>query len=302
MASLQHSFLKLSLQTASYAFQFSKPSVSGLRGILEALSVYHLLPWGTSFEPLDIDGMYAEWIIPADKRPDKVLFYLHGGAYAIGSPHTHRTFVGQITKKTGIRALVIDYRKAPEHQFPAALDDAIKAYNFLIAEGYLPQNIMLGGDSAGGGLCVSLLLWLRDNKKTLPKGAVLLSPWVDLEITGDSIMANLNNDRVLSSLELQDMGVKYAGKTPLNHPLISPLNAELSGLPPLLIQTSDTEVLYSDATRLAEKAEKAGVTVTLQVWEGLIHWWHLFWNILPEGSEAINEIEKFVRSEMKLKV
>ena len=300
MPSLQHSFVKMSLHTASYAFQFSKPSVVGLRSLLDLSTLYTFLPWGVHFREQPIGALYAEWLSTDASRTDKVMLYLHGGAYAIGSPHTHRSFVGQLVKKTKINALVIDYRKAPEHVFPAALDDALQAYDWLLAQGYHPKSIIIAGDSAGGGLSLACLVALRERKSELPLAGILLSPWVDLEITGESVAKNLVNDKILNSLELHHMGAAYAGKEPLNHPLISPLHASLKGLPPLLIQVSDGEVLYSDALRLQAKAEKATVKVELQVWKDLIHWWHLFWHIMPEANEAIEGISDFIKVQMRL--
>ncbi|GIV40035.1 MAG: hypothetical protein KatS3mg033_1835 [Thermonema sp.] len=300
MPSIQHNLLKLSLKTAGLAFSFSKPSVQGMRSLLELMSLYTYMPWGVHFRPLDIDGMYAEWITPSDARPEKVVLYLHGGAYALGSPNTHRAFVGHLAKEIGANALVIDYRKAPENPFPAALEDAIKAYDWLLKEDYLPKNIIFAGDSAGGGLALAALVNLRDKQMPLPAAALLFSPWVDLTLSGESILQNKENDKILEAWELHEIGDDYAGAYPLDHPLVSPLFANLEGLPPLLIQASDGEVLYSDATRLRDKAEAAGVRVELQIWHDLIHWWHLFGKFLPEATEAIEEAARFARKTWRI--
>lgn len=295
MPSIQHNLLRLSLKAAGLAFTLSKPDIQGMRSLLDLISLHTFLPWGVHFRSLQLNGMYAEWISPSQARPEKVVLYLHGGAYALGSPHTHRAFVGQLVKEIGANALVVDYRKAPENPFPAALEDAVYAYEWLLAEDYLPKNIIIAGDSAGGGLALATLLNLQTRRKPLPAAAMLFSPWVDLTLSGESILRNRSNDKILEAWQLHQIGNDYAGNYPLDHPLVSPLFADMEGLPPLLIQASTGEVLYSDAVRLKEKAEAAGVYVRLQLWKDLIHWWHLFGSFLPEAREAVDQAALFAR-------
>lgn len=239
--------------------------------------------------------MDAEWIRPDISDREKVILYLHGGGYALGSSHTHRSFVGQLTKDSGMTALMAIYRKIPECKFPAALDDAKAAYDYLINQGYLPQNIVFAGDSAGGGLCLSLLQKLRNENLPLPCACVLLSPWTDLAVTGQNVEKNVVNDPLVRVDKMKEWGKIYAGKYELTNPLISPLYANLSGLPPMLIQVSNSEALWDDSKRLHEAALKAGVNVVFQEFDDLMHWWHIFWQLLPESKDSITKISAFLK-------
>jgi acetyl esterase/lipase len=251
------------------------------------------LPADVHCRPVSAAGIAAEWIEAPD-ADQSVILYLHGGAYALGSVNTHREFVARLARATGMRGLAINYRLAPEHPFPAALEDATGAYDWLLAEGVEPSRIIIAGDSAGGGLALAALVALRDAGKPLPAGAVCISPWMDLALTGASIQSKAHADPVLDPDSLERYAMAYAGERDRTSPLISPLYADLTGLPPLLIQVASDEILLDDATRFAERAREAGVDATLEVWNGMFHVFQLV-SLLPETREAVAQVAEFVR-------
>lgn len=296
MPSPQHLLLKQALTAATGPMARSRPQLSAMRLAAEAAALFQFLPWNVFLEDVDIDGMAAEWVRPAGAPAHRVLLYLHGGGYVLGSLNTHRALVGALAQRCQLNALAINYRKAPEYPFPAALDDAHLAYDWLLAEGYRPQDIMVAGDSAGGGLALALLISLRDSGQPLPAAAIGLSPWTDL-VLPTAVLRRVAHEesQVLEALEIRGWGPLYAGSTPLSHPLLSPVQAALHDLPPLLIQISDAEVLSDDVLRFSQKARAAGVPVTLQLFEGLVHWWHLFWRFVPEARQALARVGEFTQ-------
>lgn len=258
------------------------------------------LPAGTRVEKVVVDGVPGEWISLPDADAERVLLYLHGGAYALGSCDSHRDLVARICAASGVRGLLIEYRLAPEHVFPAAVDDALSAYRWLLANNVKPEHIIVGGDSAGGGLTMALLLALRERNVPLPAGAVLLSPWTDLVGTGESRTTRAEADPWISAAAIQFVSGLYAGEEDVHHPLISPVYADLSGLPPLFIHVGNDEVLLDDSTRLAENAKAAHVEAQLTVWEGMWHVFQAFAYVLPEGQQAIERIGEFIRQRTEL--
>ncbi len=244
-------------------------------------------------EPLRIGEIGAEWIVPPGVENDRVVLYLHGGGYVMGSIVTHRAMIARIARAAKARALALDYRLAPEHPFPAAVEDATAAYRWLLAQGYKPGKIVIAGDSAGGGLVLAALLSLKDSGEPMPAGAVPISPWTDMEGTGDSVTSGKINDPMVDKEGLLGMAKKYVGEHDPRNALASPLHGDFHGLPPLLIQVGGAEILLDDATRVAERAKKAGVKVDLEVWPDMIHVWHVFAKILPEGQQAIDKIGAF---------
>ncbi|GAA3925138.1 alpha/beta hydrolase [Hymenobacter algoricola] len=265
-----------------------------MRLALEVGSLFQFLPWGVHLESLTIAGMAAEWIRPAGAPAHRVLLYLHGGGYVLGSLNTHRSLIGTLAQRCGLNALAIDYRKAPDFPFPAALDDALLAYRWLLAQGFRPHDIIVAGDSAGGGLTLALLLALRDQHEPLPAAAVGLSPWTDLVLSTATIRRVAHQElQLLEALTIRSWGKEYAAAVPLEHPLVSPSQADLHDLPPLLLQVSDAEVLCDDVLGFAGKARLAGVPVTLQTFAGLVHWWHLFWRLVPEARQALDKVATF---------
>jgi acetyl esterase/lipase len=244
--------------------------------------------------PVDAGSVPAEWIEPPDAVSGRVILYLHGGGYVTGSIVTHRAMVARIARASKARALLLDYRLAPEHPFPAAVDDATAAYRWLLAQGIAPGKIVIAGDSAGGGLTLATLAALKASKDPMPAAAVPISPWNDLEGTGDSVKTRASKDPMVQGNDLVPMAKMYYGTQDPKNPLISPLHADFRGFPPLLIQVGDAEVLLDDATRVAERAKAAGVQVELEVWDEMVHVWHVFAKLLPEGQQAIDKIGKFV--------
>ncbi len=253
------------------------------------------LPAGMQVETVTPAGIAADWLTPADAAPDRAMLYLHGGAYTLGSRRSHRSLVANLAQASGMRALLPDYRLAPEHPYPAAVDDATAVYRWMLTQGLPPRGMVVAGDSAGGGLTLALLLALRDAGDPLPAAAVLLSPWTDLAGTGKSAVERADRDPWLSGASLAAAGQVYAGAHDVREPYISPVYADLHGLPPLLIQVGSDEVLYDDATRVAEKIRATGGVVDLVEWDGM---WHVFQSLgdfLPEARDAIAQIGEFAR-------
>jgi acetyl esterase/lipase len=255
----------------------------------------------TRTQPADVErvkagGVDAAWIAAPGVRRDRVLVYVHGGGYAMGSVNSHRDLIARLSAAADCRALGLDYRLAPEHPFPAALEDATAAYGWLLDQGIAPHRIALAGDSSGGGLTAATLVALRDAGRPLPAAAVLLSPWVDFEATGESYESRKRFDPMVRRHLIQMQARTYlAGKGDLRNPLAAPLHADLSGLPPLLIQVGDHETLLDDSRAFAEKARAASVDVTLEIWDEMIHVFQLFADELEEARRAIHRIGAFLR-------
>ncbi|MCM3726955.1 alpha/beta hydrolase [Neobacillus cucumis] len=253
------------------------------------------LPKNCQVVPLEIEGLYAEWLTTGIPLPDKVILYLHGGGYALCSANTHRPLSARIGKQAGLKVLFPEYRLAPEHPFPAAIEDAVNVYQWLLKQGYTGKDIIFAGDSAGGGLCLATALVLRDQNDPLPAGIVCLSPWVDLTSSGESYQKNEEVDPYLSLRAVKEAAQMYAGKESLDHPLISPVFADLTGLPPLMIQSGTHEILQSDAISLSIKAKAAGVKVSFKAWDGMWHVWQISGDHLPEARRATKEIGQFIK-------
>ena len=236
----------------------------------------------------------AEWVTTLGADREGVLLYFHGGAFVTGSPLAYREIASRLSRATGMRVLVPDYRLAPENPFPAALEDCFAAYRWLRSKAFDPRRIALIGDSAGGNLALATLVSLRDGGEPLPAAGALLSPWLDLAAPDASYDIRARFDPVLHPTLLRRCAEAYlAGVDPLA-PLASPLHAGLSGLPPLLVQAGTSDILYDEAMRLAERARAAGVDVTFDPWDGMIHVWHLFAGLIPEARLAIERIAAFV--------
>ena len=248
-------------------------------------------PLGTRTTAVDAGGAKAEWVITPASRDDRQMLYLHGGGYRLGAPATYRHFTWRIANAARARLLALDYRLAPEHPFPAALEDALAAYRWMWADG---KHTLVMGDSAGGGLALALLLKLRDERLPLPPAAVALSPWTDLALTGASLYANAAADPMLNADELPRFAAEYlAGADPRN-PYASPLYGDPTGLPPTLIHVGGDEILRDDAVRMADKMRAAHCQVELQIWPRMPHVWHLLAPVLPEAKFAIANIGAFV--------
>jgi acetyl esterase/lipase len=259
---------------------------------------YAKIPQNIQRKEQTIDGIKSEWLIPAEANPEKLILYVHGGGYVSGSCNDHRGFVSKFAQYTGVTTLIFEYRLAPEHTFPAALDDSVRIYKWLLASGYQPENILIAGESAGGGLCLATLLALKEKNITLPVAAVAISPWTDLTCSGESYKtknrfspAPLNSWNVFSN--------HYCGSTPANHPLISPLFGDLKGLPPVFINSGVHDELFDDGEKFSLKAKDAGVDVTFREGIGMLHCYPLLAPMFPEATEAMNEIADFVKFHLK---
>ena len=247
-------------------------------------------PRGTIVTPVDAGGVPAEWVVAPSAGGDRVVFYLHGGAYQIGSPATLRHMIALVSDAASARVLSVDYRLAPEHPFPAAVEDAVAAYRWLLADGTDPGAVAFAGDSAGGGLALGTLVALRDAGDPMPAAVVVLSPWTDLALTGESLRTRAAVDVMIKPDGMAKTVDTYlAGQDP-RHPYASPLYADRRGLPPMLIHVGDAEVILDDSTRFAARARDHGVQVTIEVWDEMPHVWHAFAGLLPEADQAIERV------------
>jgi len=247
-------------------------------------------------ETVDAGGVPAEWVMAPGSDTDRAVLFLHGGGYAIGSLNTHRRLAYDISAASSARVLLIDYRLAPEHPFPAAVDDAAAAWRWLLQQGFAANRMAIAGDSAGGGLTIATLVNLRDLKLGLPACAVAISPWVDLEGVGNSITTRAAQDPMVQKDGLLWMAKMYLNGKDAKTPLAAPLHADLKGLPPILVQVGTAETLLDDATRIAEKLHAAGVDVRLAIWPNMLHVFPLFAPVLSEGRDGCLEIGTFIRN------
>jgi acetyl esterase/lipase len=252
-------------------------------------------PAGTLVEAVDAGGVPAEWVVAAGVAGERTVLYLHGGAYQMGSPATLRHMIALLSAAAQARVLSVGYRLAPEHPFPAAVDDAAAAYRWLLGAGTDPRAVAFAGDSAGGGLALGTLVALRDAGAPRPAAVAALSPWTDLALTGESLVTRAAADVMIKPGSMAETaGIYLSGQDP-RHPYASPLYADLRGLPPLLLHVGDAEVLLDDSTRLAARARAAGVEVTLEVWDEMPHVWHAFTGLLPEADQAIGRVGSWLR-------
>ena len=251
----------------------------------------------TRCDEVDADGVPAEWFHVDGEQPGRLLYYLHGGGYVIGSIDSHRDLIARLCRACGARGFAIDYRLAPENPFPAQLEDALRAYRWLLGQGVEPSKLLIAGESAGGGLTLSTLVALRDEGLELPAAAVVISPWIDLEGLGASAVANAPFDFINRPV-LESFASRFVTPAQRRDPRAAPLYADLSGLPPLLVQAGAAEALLDDATRLAERAAQAGVEVELDVWDDMIHAWHAFAPLVAQGRAAIDAVGVFARRQL----
>jgi acetyl esterase/lipase len=256
-------------------------------------------PRTASIARVSAGSVPADEIWPPGVTTSRAILYFHGGGYVLGSSRSHRSLAKQIAFAARARVVVPDYRLAPEHPFPAAVDDAVVAYRWLLATGAEPERIAVAGDSAGAGLALALLVSLRDAGAPLPACAVLLSPFADLECRGESYESLAASDPIVSREMGIGMGRTYVGAGDPSHPLASPVHAKLDGLPPLLIQVGSREVVLDDARAIERHAREACVPAKLKLWEGVVHAWHLYAPAFDEGRRAIEELSWFIRQRTK---
>jgi len=275
-------------------------SITGFRELCEkGANKYSKIPDGIEIKARIIEGLNSEWLVPAGASPDKVILYIHGGGYVSGSCNDHRGFVSKFAKNTGVTNLMYEYRLAPENPYPAALDDAVMIYQWLLFSGFQPENIVVAGESAGGGLCLALLLALKDRKIPLPAAAVAISPWTDLTCSSDSYktknrvsLAPLNSWTVFSKY--------YTGGHQAALPYISPLFGDLKGLPPLFINSAVDDELYEDGEKFYLKAREAEIDVTFRQGVAMVHCYPLLAPMFKEATKAMDEIVDFVHRQLKV--
>jgi epsilon-lactone hydrolase len=266
------------------------------------------LDWDTAFQAdiapishqrVSVAGVDGEWIAGSHAPHDKAILYFHGGGFRLGSVSSHRELIARIAGASGYRVLAINYRLAPEHRFPAPLEDAIAAYGWMLDQGLRPDNIAFAGDSAGGTLALTAMLGLRQRGLPLPAAGVLMSPWTDLAATGETYVSRADADPIHQRPMIAALAKNYLGEGgDPRDPLVSPLYADLAGLPPLLIQVGDRETVLADSTMVADSARAAGVDVELQVWDGMIHVFQMFAE-LPEAHRAIASIAEFLKRHLQ---
>jgi acetyl esterase/lipase len=271
-----------------------KTETSTHRISFERISNITKFPRFVKKEVVQYAGLDSAWFIPDGYGTSKTMMYFHGGGYSVGSYNSHRALIARLARATGYKVLAPNYRMAPDNPAPAAVEDALNIYIQAIQDGY--ENIFLMGDSAGGGLALALTLQLKKRKLPMPKGLVLLSPWSDLTLTGDSIKTKAGVDSLIDPNLLDVFAQKYIGKMDPKDPMISPLFGDFKSFPPTLIHVGGAEVLLDDSTRLAQKMNKAGVTVELEVWDDMMHVWHFLGGIMPEANRAIEKIGTFVKN------
>ena len=273
----------------------SADNYHALRRTTETLAAHYIrMPDRCVRETAVAGGVPAEWVSCRDRDAGRIILYLHGGGYVFCSPVTHRGLAYRIARACGARALVLDYRLAPEHPHPAAVEDAIAAYRWLLEGGADPARLAVAGDSAGGGLALVLLQRLRDLRMPLPACASLLSPWTDLTCSGESMRINRGKDPIIRPRVIAGFARLYAPEDEFTRPTVSPLFGDLSALPPLLIQAGSIETLLDDSRRVADKAAKSGTPVELEVWPGMIHVFQALSPLVPEARRAISGIGSFV--------
>jgi epsilon-lactone hydrolase len=297
-----------SLASHFYRFMMKRTGVFGapngsipeLRGRIDKAIRLAKPPRETKIVPVDARGVPAEWEIPTGVPGDRAILYIHGGAWVICSPATPRNMVSQLAREAGMRVLSIDYRLAPEHPFPAALEDCLTAYRWLLGQGVPASRIAIAGDSAGGNLTLATLLALRDAGDPLPAAAVCLSPATDLSGTGESYRSRRPVD-VLLGTKTKGVGSlnvveKYAAGHDVHEPYLSPLYGDLHGLPPILVHVGDHEILLDDSVRFVERACAAGVDAKVVVWPKMWHVFQMHAPVMPESKESLRQLGEFIRA------
>jgi len=263
---------------------------------IDARGLAYGLAADVGVEPVTANGVKAEWTATPKDARDAALLYLHGGGYVIGSLDSHRHLAAEAGRAAGIAALALDYRLAPEHPFPAAVDDALASFRFLLGRGISPGRVALAGDSAGGGLVVAAMLAIREAGLPQPGCGWCISPWVDMEAIGETMSSKAAADPTVQRAGLLDMAKMYLSGADPRSPLAAPIYGDLSGLAPLMIQVGACETLLDDALRLAKIGGAADVRVDLQIWPEMIHVWHLFHPELKAGRQAIEAGGAYVRA------
>jgi acetyl esterase/lipase len=257
-------------------------------------------PADVTYADADADGVPALWCIPADHAPDRVILYTHGGGFIGGCPDSHRKLTGHLARAAGVRVLSLDYALAPERAYPAAVEDAVTGYRWLRAQGFEPRHIATAGDSAGGGLCTSVVLRLRDLGEPLPAAVMPLSPWYDMELGAEQMIASRGTPTVANIDGLEQMRAAYLQGAPPNDPIANPLHADLAGFPPVLLHVGGAENLLCDSQAFTEKAQAAGVDITLVVEPEMEHVYQFGAGRMPEADDAIERMAGWIRPKLGL--
>ena len=295
--SLRAELVRLGLRVVVKRMSGPRSTVEGLRRRLALLGLLvPRPPRGTRVKRLHLDSVKAVSIATRQSLGDRHVLYLHGGGHVAGKPALYRDFTWRIAAAARARVIILDHRLAPEHPYPASLDDAVNAYRALIADGADPQHMAVMGESSGGGLMLAMLLKLRDEGTPLPAAAVALSPWTDLALTGHSMKLNARADPMIRSEEAPRLASQYLAGVDPRTPYASPLYGDPAGLPPTLIQVGSDEVLLDDSVRMAERMRAAGCEIELEIWPRMPHAWQVWARIMPEAREALARIGAFVQS------
>ena len=264
------------------------------RAQAEKFAAAFVKPSDIEFAVAELDGVAVEWVIPSRAHPARVFFHLHGGGYVLGNPAGSRGFTSLLARLAQCRVISVDYRLAPEEPFPAALEDSVRAYGALLAQGHDARSLAIGGESAGGGLAVATLIEARRHGLAMPAALTAISPWTDMRCESPSFDSKASVDPLLTRRSLKEMASAYLGGADPRDGRASPALADLSGLPPMLIHAGSDEVLLDDSIALLDRASAANVEAQLVVWAGMIHVWHMFHAILPQGAEAMAQLAAFV--------
>lgn len=284
---------------AAFAVFTAETPLDTVREALDELFGYHNPASGCTQSRYTIGEAEAELIVAEGvEQRDGAILYLHGGGYAVCSIESHRDLAERLSHAAQASVLLLGYRLAPENPFPAALDDAVAAYQWLLAQGHDPSSLAIAGDSAGGGLALATLLRLKQLGMQLPACSAVLSPWVDLELSGGTMISNADVDPIVHIDALRTWIACYAPGMDVRDPLLSPLHGDFCGLPPLLVQVGEREALLDDALRIADVARAAGVEVEYQYWEGQIHVFQAFGYRLAEARAAIKDIGDFIQKHL----
>ena len=296
MSSLASRFARLMVKyVMAPPYKRAGTSIAEWRKLVQPYIKFQKIPAGTEVQPTSVNGIAAEWVRAPSACTDCAILYLHGGACVMGSPVTHRELAARLSAAGRARVLVLDYRLAPEQPFPAAMQDAMSAYGWLLDQGYADERIAIGGDSAGGGLALQTLIALRVAGSTLPTAAFFLSPVTDwVRFDGESFSTRAKSDPWITLDMCKFTSALYAGSNDPATPLLYPTDMNLAGLPPLCIHVGDDEVLLSDSVRLAERARACHAQVELVVWPGLWHVFQTMASFVPEAQQSLDEIGRFV--------
>jgi len=284
--------------SSAYVKRFAVASIDiqATRKRLDRLGRLLRPAFGVKVEQSEVHGLYAEWLIPKDAMDGKVLLYLHGGGYMIGGCDMHRKMVSHIAKAGRIKALLPEYRLAPEHKYPNAIEDAVGCYKALLADGIGAEDIIIAGDSAGGGLTVGTTLALRDAGEPLPAALLLLSPFLDVTGSGASMQTRRDQDPWFRAEDLPFVADHYCEPHQRRYPEVSPVFANIEGMPRMFIQVGDDEILLSDSERLADECVAAGIDVELQVWPEMWHVFQMFIGKMPESRDAIQQMGQYIQT------